>query len=803
MQFIEDLRYALRQIRRGPGFALFIIATLAIGIGANTTIFGAVNAVLLRPLPWADGERLVQLSGAYPNRGDDWSVSLPNAIDWGKRSRVLDGSAYYQGGNFTLTGDQRPERIDASRVSASLLPLVGAQPLMGRHFLESEAQPDAERVVMLSHSVWQSRYGADPAIIGRAITLSGSPYTVIAVLRPGFSFPQPGIELYVPVRANETTWNRSSGGLSVIAKMRQGVTIEQTQRDLDLVSADLAREYPGPNAELTAEVKSLRSELYGENLPLVLFTLFGAVAFVLMIACVNVANLLLARATGREREVAVRTAIGASRNRVIRQLLTESLVLAVLGGAAGLLLSILGSRLLLLVFPTDSSVPREIGLDPRVLGFTAGIALLTGVIFGLAPALHASRTDLTSLIGGRSGTQTRRRTRARATLVVAQVALAAMLLVTAGLMIRSLQTLMGRDPGFTVDNLLTMRVQLDAAYNEQAKSLRFQQQALENLRALPGVLNAGAVDWLPLDGTNNFNDVSFGDRPIEQRENVGTVIVTPGYLEAMNIQVQRGRTLDERDVRSAPGVVLVNRALASKYWGDRDPIGQRILFTWEAGQNPYWRTVVGVVDDVLHGGLDEEHRTEVYVPFAQLPWNSTGMSFAIRTRGDPLAIRDAAKSAIWSIDRNQAVYDDRSMERVVRESGSVVIARILAGALGLFGLIALLLAALGLYGVISYGVAQRTYEIGVRGALGATRADVLKLIMGQGLTLVVVGLVIGLAGAFAAVRITRSMLYGISAYDPTSFVQAIVALIGVAVLATMLPARRAARIDPSIALRAE
>jgi putative ABC transport system permease protein len=394
-------------------------------------------------------------------------------------------------------------------------------------------------------------------------------------------------------------------------------------------------------------------------------------------------------------------------------------------------------------------------------------------------------------------------TRARATLVVAQVALAAMLLVTAGLMIRSLQTLMGRDPGFTVDNLLTMRVQLDAAYNEQAKSLRFQQQALENLRALPGVLNAGAVDWLPLDGTNNFNDVSFGDRPIEQRENVGTVIVTPGYLEAMNIQVQRGRTLDERDVRSAPGVVLVNRALASKYWGDRDPIGQRILFTWEAGQNPYWRTVVGVVDDVLHGGLDEEHRTEVYVPFAQLPWNSTGMSFAIRTRGDPLAIRDAAKSAIWSIDRNQAVYDDRSMERVVRESGSVVIARILAGALGLFGLIALLLAALGLYGVISYGVAQRTYEIGVRGALGATRADVLKLIMGQGLTLVVVGLVIGLAGAFAAVRITRSMLYGISAYDPTSFVQAIVALIGVAVLATMLPARRAARIDPSIALRAE
>jgi putative ABC transport system permease protein len=634
--------------------------------------------------------------------------------------------------------------------------------------------------------------------------LSGNPYTVIGVTPPNFSYPQPGIDLYVPVRANETTWNRASGGLSVVAKLRRGVSLEQAQRDLDAVSRALAEEYPGTNAELSAKARWLREELYGgNNIPLMLYTLFGAVAFVLMIACVNVANLLLARATGREREVAVRTAIGANRTRIMRQLLTESMVLAVFGGLAGLVLSIWGTQVLTTIVPQASAMPRDLGIDGRVIGFTTVIVILTGLLFGLAPALHASRADLTTLLGGRSGAHTRRRTRARAMLVVAQVALAAMLLIGGGLMIRSLQSLMSTDPGFEVENLLTVRVQLDASYNEQGKTLNFQQQALQQLQAIPGVQSAGAVDWVPLGGTNNFNDVSFGDRPLDQRENVGTVIVTPGYLETMGIVLERGRTLDPRDLRSSQGVALVNRALVQKYWSDRDPIGQRLLFTWEGGEKPYWRTIVGVVGDVRHGGLDEDQRTEVYVPWAQLPWNSTGMTFVLRTRGDPELLKDAAKKAIWSVDPNQAAYNDYSMRQILRESGSVVLARLMAGTLGLFGLLALLLAAIGLYGVISYGVAQRTYEIGVRAALGATRTDVIKLIVGQGLSLVGVGLVIGVAGAFAAVRVTASMLYGVSAYDRVAFIQAIVALVGVALLATLLPARRAARIDPAVALRSE
>ncbi|MGH7469008.1 MAG: ABC transporter permease [Longimicrobiales bacterium] len=801
-RLIEDLRFALRQLRRSPGFALFVILTLAIGIGANTTIFGAVNAILLRPLPYADSDRLIGLTGSYQNRGDDWSVSLPNARDWGRRSHTFDGFGYYQGGSFTLAGQERPERLEATRASASLLPLLGARPLMGRLFNEQEDQPNGERVVVLSHALWQRRFAGDESVLGRSITLSGNPHVIIGVLPALFAFPQTGIEVYVPVRADETTWNRASGGLQVVAKLKSKLTLDAAQRDLDAVSSTLAQEFPGTNEVLSARLWTLRHRLYGgDETPLVLITLFGAVGFVLLIACVNVANLLLARATGREREMAVRTAIGASRRRVVRQLLTESVLLAVLGGAAGSLLSLLGTRLLLLAIP-EGSMPRNIGMSGGVLAFTAAIALLTGILFGLAPAVQASRLDLASLMGGRSGLHTRQRARARATLVVAQVGLAAMLLIAAGLMIRSLNALLQTNPGFRTENLLTLRVSLDATYNQRDKSLAFQQQALQRLRALPGVSGAAAVDWLPLAGTNNYNDFRLEERRTEKSENAGTVLVTPGYIEAMGIQLVRGRSLAEQDVRSAPGAVLVNRAFAQKYFGERDPIGQRLLVGFD-GRDPYPRTIVGIVGDVLHSGLAEDQRTEMYVPFAQLAWNFGGMTFVLRTRGQPLELLAAARTAIWAVDPSQAIYEPRTMQHVIDESGSVVSSRILAGALGIFGTIALLLAALGLYGVISYGVAQRTYEIGVRGALGATRSDVLRLIMGQGLTLVALGLALGLFGAFGATRLMSTLLHGVSAQDPTAFLQAVALLVGVALVATALPALRATRIDPAMALRAE
>jgi predicted permease len=467
------------------------------------------------------------------------------------------------------------------------------------------------------------------------------------------------------------------------------------------------------------------------------------------------------------------------------------------------LLSLWGVKLFAQLIPPDAGLPTDFGLDWRVLAFTGAVTLVTGLFFGAAPALNAARTDLTSLIGGRSGAGTRRRARARATLVVAQVALAAVLLVSAGLMIRSLNGLLSVDPGFKPENLLTLRVNLDAKYNKPEQVLAFQQRALERMTAVPGVLGVGAVDFLPLGGTNNFNDVFFDGRTGEKPENIGTVISSPGYFNAMGIKLIKGRDFTATDVRSGPGAAIVNRRFVEKYFGKRDPIGQRILVGWEAGKQPYWRTVVGVVGDVKHGGLDKEQRTEMYVPFSQLIWANTGMTFAVRTRTDPLSIVQPLQNAIWSIDPNQAVYELKTMERVVRDSTSVFITRLLAGALGIFGFIALLLAALGLYGVISYGVAQRTYEIGVRGALGATRADLTKLVMGQGLGLVGIGLAIGLAGAFAATRVMSSALHGVTARDPVTFAQAALTLVGVAILATLIPARRASRIDPAISLRAE
>jgi putative ABC transport system permease protein len=800
---LQDVGYTLRQIRRNPAFSLFVVATLALGIGSNVTIFSAVHTLLLRPLPYDASERLVALSGSYDGRGDRWSVSLPNAVDWGLRSTALEDLAYYQGASYSIAGDGMPERLPGVRASANLFAVLGRGPQLGRTFSAAEDAPGGERVVVLSHGLWQRRYGGDPDILGQEVNLSGTPHTVIGVMPAGFAFPSPGVELWLPVRGSATGWHRSQGGLQTVARLRAGVSIDQARADVDAVSVALAQEYPSDNGDLAAAIRPLRQAIYGmDNLSAIVVMLLSSVAFVLLIACVNVANLMLTRATSRHREVGVRVAMGAPRSRLVRQFVTESMVLAAMGGTAGLLLAVWGVELLPALFPADAPIPRDFRIDLSVLGFASGVTLLTGLLFGVWPAFHASRVDLTTMFGTRSTVSGAVQGRRRDTLVVAEVALAAVLLVSAGLMLRSVITLLSRDPGFNESSALTLRVSLDATYNDPARTDTYQQQVLERLRALPGVASVGAVDFLPLGGTSNFNDYYLSG--VEGSWNAGNVAASPGYIEAMGIPLLRGRGFEERDDRDAVGVAIVTSDLADQAWPGLDPIGQRLSMGYEiGGDQPRSRTVVGVVGGVRHGGLDNEPRPEIYIPIAQLPWPTRTMTLVVRTAGDPLALVEPARRAIWSIDANQPIYDVRTLERVVRDSAAVFLARLLAGALGVFAAIALLLAALGLYGVISYNVARRTYELGVRAALGAQRGDLLRLVFRHGAALVAAGLAIGFVAALAAGRVIGSMLFGVTSTDPLTYAAVALTLVGVAAVALLAPALRAARVSPVTALRTE
>ncbi|HSJ15836.1 MAG TPA: ABC transporter permease [Longimicrobiales bacterium] len=797
-KLLHDVHFALRQLRRAPAFAVIVIATLAIGIGANTAIFSVVNALLLRPLPYPASEQLVSLAGEYRDRGNQWSVSYPNARDWRAQNRTLSEAAWYTGSGYSLVGGERPERIEGVRASWSLFPTLRTQPALGRAYTEAEDQPRVERVVVISHALWQRHFGGAADVLGKSITLSNSAYTVIGVMPQGFAFPRQGMDVYVPLRNDESTWPRFQGGLQVIGRMTPGTDAATVQHDMDRVSAALAAEYPAPNSELRAYVRTFRDALYGEELPTIVLTLLGAVGFVLLIACVNVANLLLARATGREREMAVRAAIGAGRGRVVRQLLTESVVLGIAGGALGLLLAVWGTGAIAAAIPEDAPWTREFTLDGSVLLFAVLLSVLTGLVFGLAPALHATRLDLNSLLVGRAGHQTRARGRRRSILVVAEVALALMLLVGAGLMIRSFTRLTGTDPGFRSERLITMRVGLDSRFDE-ATSHQFQREALEQLRALPGVEQAAAVDWIPIGGENNYNDFYIEGR--EPNENAGNVFATEGYLAAMSIPLLRGRDFAPSDTRGAPGVAIVNRTFAETFFPGEDVLGKRIRMGWD--DDGYFRTIIGVAGDVRHRGLDEDARAEIFTPYMQIPWNIGGMTFVARTRGDPVALIEPLQQAIWRVNPEQVVYDVRTMQRVVDESSSVLMGRIMAVAFALFATVALTLAALGLYGVISYGVAQRTYEMGVRSALGAARGDVLRMVLGQGMRLVLLGLGLGLLGAFALTRVMESLLFGVSATDPVTFAAVATLLLAVSACASLVPALRAARVDPVIALRTE
>ncbi|HEX8775812.1 MAG TPA: ABC transporter permease [Pyrinomonadaceae bacterium] len=803
----QDLRYGIRTMWKNPAFTVVAVVALALGIGANTAIFSVVNSILLRPLPFKDPERLVMVWHAYPKLDLMAPVSPPGFMDYRARTDVFENSAAAAGGSANLTGEGEPERIQARAVTASFFPTYGVEAALGRTFVQEEDQPGHDHVVILSNGLWQRRFGADPAIIGKTITLDGEGYNVVGVMPASFKgFGQDDVWVPLGLTAEQLAPNRrGSEFLLMTARLKAGVSLEQAQAAMDNVAAQIQQNNPqsvANDGSWGVKVKSVYEEVVGD-IRLALLVLLGAVGFVLLIACANVANLLLARASGRRREIAIRTALGAGRLRLVRQLLTESVLLSVLGGGLGLVLAVWGVDVLIKL--NQNNIPRaqEVGIDGRVLAFTFGLSLLTGILFGLVPALQASKTELTDALkeGGRtSGGPIRGRF--RNVLVVTEIALALVLLIGAGLMVKSFARLSHVNPGFDPQNLLTMQVALPSTkYREPRQRADFYQQALEKIKTLPGVRSVGAVSQLPLSGAVASGFFAIEGQQYQQGEQLPHTDMRASsseYLQTMGIPLTRGRYFNERDTDSSPYVAIIDETLARRYWPNEDPIGKRISFNRREGTQ-VWREIVGVVGAVKHKALDADYRGQLYFPHAQNPWN--GMYLVVRTMNEPASMAGMVRSAIQAVDKDQPVYRVMTMETMLNES--VAQRRFSMLLLTLFAVVAVALAIVGLYGVMSYGVSQRTHEIGIRMALGAQARDVLKMVVGQGLLLALIGVGLGLVGALLLTRVMSSLLFGVSATDPFMFATIPLIMAAVALLACYIPARRATKVDPMIALRYE
>jgi putative ABC transport system permease protein len=812
----QDLRYGLRLLMKNKGFTLIAVFTLALGIGANTAIFSVLNAVLLRPLPYDDPERLVVVWADRPIQQaqtglPDFPVTVADFVDWRNQSRVFEHMTAMEGRRMNLTGGGEPESVVGLRASASLFPLLGARLVLGRAFLPEEDRAGADRVVVLSHGLWQQRYGADPKIIGqKIITLNNEDYTVIGVTAPDFQFPRRGEipsyfgvttrpDLYLPTAFTPAQMsNRSEGRMAVIARLRPGVSLQQASAEMNAIAHRLTEQYPQTNTDKGVRLAPLHQQTVGK-VRTGLLILLGAVGCVLLIACANVANLLLARAAGRQKEMATRAALGASRWRVVRQLLSESLLLAISGGAAGLLLGWQGVELLLSIAPDNLPRAQDIKLDTRVAGFTFLVSLLTGIVFGLLPALQASKIDLSVTLkeGGRDAVGLLRR-RLRGFLVVSEVALAFVLLIGAGLLIRSFARLTEVDPGLDPRGVLTMTILQPEAKYSDGRSVTFCQQTLERVRALPGVEAAAMVKPMPLSGSHGSAAFRIEGRPSPTEETfmAGVRIISPGFFKTFRVPLVNGRLIAESDGAKAPPVVVVNESLARIYFANEDPLGKRIIIFGGT------RAIVGVVSDVRHSALDEEAKAEIYLPMTQVPAVLTiYMPLAVRTSGDPMQMIAAVRGQVWAVDKDIPISNIETMERLMAKS--VAPRRFNLLLLGAFALVGLALAGVGLYGVMSYMVTQRTREIGVRMALGAQTGDVLRLVIGEGLKLALIGALLGLGGALALTRLLKTLLFGVSATDPPTFIVIAALLIIVALLACWIPARRAASMDPLVSLRVE
>ena len=800
---LHDLRYALRTLRRTPAFTAVAVLTLALGIGANTAIFSMVNAVLLRPLPYPAADRLVLLWAARPGQSQ-MSISVPDLQEWRARSHTVERIGLQRTQSVNLTGNGSPDRLIGEFVDDQTLPILGARTVLGRLFTADEtAVGRGAAVAVISNAAWKTRFGADRAILGRTLVLNGRPHVVIGVLSHDFEDPNAGIEVYLPITSAPTpAWlTRADPQVWGVARLRTGVTPAAAQRDLASIAAGIAAAYPATNAGVTAAVQPLREALVGPAHSILLLVL-GTVAFVLLIACANVASLMLARATAREREIAVRVALGAGRLRLVRQLLTESLLLSGIGGAAGIALAYWTVPALVAAVPGGIPVyGGAIELDYRVLAFSILLMLGSGVLFGAAPALFAARIGFGRALGSRSAdASSPARIDLRSAFVAGELALCTILLVGTGLLVRSLQELRGVDTGFDPHNVLTAEFRLPSnRYDTPERIAQFMSSAIAEIRAVPGIRSAALARAVPLSG--NWAAVPFvADNqpllPAEKAPSAQENTVTDGFFGTMRIRLLRGRDFDARDRAGSMPVVIVNQQLANAAWRGQSPIGRRLHIL---GGVDVWVTVVGVVADVKQLTLGEPPIGQIYAPMAQDP--GIFSSVVARTDGDPDALGDRLRAAIWRVDPDQPVWKVRSLESLVTRDVSVP--RFTTMLTTAFALLALLLAAIGVYGVMAYAVAQRTRELGIRMALGAQRGALVRLVVGRGLRVILVAVPAGIVGAFAVARLLTHQLFGISAADPLSFVVAPAVLSLAALAAAYLPARHAARADPLDALRAE
>jgi predicted permease len=803
---LQDLRYAIRSSLKKPGFVVIVVLALAIGIGANTAIFSVVNAILLRPLPYKNPDRIVMvwMSNGKLGVAEDWH-SYPNYVDYRDQNSTFEEVAAFNNRGFNLTGTGEPVLLSGAWSTANLFSVLGVDPQQGRTFTTEEEEPGKDLVAIISYGLWQRRFGADPKVVGQPIQLNGVDRTIIGIMPAGFGFPQKETDVWVPLAARpQLKQARGAFWLKAVGRLKPGVTIAQARSDMGVIANQLLERFPQIMESYGVNLVPLHEQVTGTVRP-ALLVLLAAVAFVLLIACANVANLLLAKAATREREIAIRTALGATRRRIIRQLLTESVLLALVGGTLGLLLAIWGLDALVAISPAN--IPRldQIHIDGRVLAFTLTVSLVTGVLFGLVPALQASKPDLNESLkeGGRGSAGSRRGRRIRSLLVVSEIALSLVLLIGAGLLIKSFIHLQKFDLGFNPNNLLTLRVQLGGAkYRQDPPVVNFFQQAIERMQNVPGVEAVGGISSVFLSDTPNSTNFTIEGRPFPTgAESIEAPLdsATPDYFKAMGIPLIKGRFFDDHDRDGSLRVAIVNETFVKRFFEGEDPLGKRYCYGQPNGDKTQWWTIVGVVGDMRRTGFDKDVRPETFMPQNQSP--EIALTIVARTAGDPASYAPALRDAVWSVDKDQPVFDIKTMDATLVEMTAQRRFNMLL--LGIFAAVALILAAVGIYGVMSYSVTQRMHELGVRIALGASARDVLRLVIGYAMRLALVGVGMGLLAAFFLTHLMGSLLYGVSATDPATFLLISSLLTGVSLAASYVPARRAMNVDPMIALRYE
>jgi putative ABC transport system permease protein len=802
---LRDFKFSARSLLKRPALSIVAIVTLAIGIGANSAIFSTINALLLKPLPFPDPDRIVALWDKVPSRGVERNeVTVANYLDWRAQNKTFEQLGIYRWWSTNLTGSDSPERVQGFLVTPNFLDIVGVKPMLGRGFSAEEDQPGKDAVALLTYSLWQRRFGGDPNIVNKTIATNGVTRTVIGVMPPDFNYPK-GAEIYAPLAITpELARSRGNHSYLGIGRLKSGVSLQNAQADLDMIAGQLEKQYPEENTGRGIVIYPILQDTV-RMYSTALWVMMAAVGFVLLIGCANVANLMLARATGRQREIALRAALGASRFRIIRQLLTESVLLGVLGGALGILVAYWGVDAIRTANPGEAARFaagwNHLGINLPVLTFTFLLSILSGVLFGLAPAWQLSRPDLNTALkeGGRQGTSGSHRL--RGLLVVSEVALSLMLLISAGLLIRSFLQLVKTDPGFNSDNLLTMSLVLPAAkYKDEPQRAAFYSDLVRRVEELPGVELAAAVNHLPLGGSNSSTSflVEGLPEPRPGQEFSGRYrVCTPKYFETMGIAVLRGRAFTEQDKAGSQPVIIVNETLARRYWPNSDPIGKRMRYTGPLEQNP-WMQVVGVVKDVKHE-MNLPITEDFYTPHAQDAWQS--MVLVAKTKVEPAAMAAPIRQQVWLIDKDQPVFDVHTMREV--RAISLALYSFSSVMLSIFAAVALLLAAIGIYGVMSYAVTQRTQEIGIRMALGARTMDVVKLVIKNGMSLAFIGVAVGLAGSYGLTRLLESLLVGVKPTDVATFSTVTFGLLLIALLACYIPARRATKVDPLVALRYE